>query len=185
MSPLLVVPAVWAPEFCREVQRAMDEGDAGAAEILDGTLTRQDEVRRALDITVADAVMALVDAALTIERDRTARHFGIQLHGSVGASCLRYLPGGHYRRHRDRDPDMAGDTSNRVVTVVVWLDSADMPGVPGGFSGGTLVVTNPVSGEDHYVIPVVGTLVAFPAEWPHEVLPVTRGIRDVVVDWWT
>jgi predicted 2-oxoglutarate/Fe(II)-dependent dioxygenase YbiX len=31
--------------------------------------------------------------------------------------------------------------------------------------------------------PVEGTLIAFPATWLHEVLPVTAGVRDAIVDW--
>jgi predicted 2-oxoglutarate/Fe(II)-dependent dioxygenase YbiX len=31
--------------------------------------------------------------------------------------------------------------------------------------------------------PRAGMLVAFPSDLPHEVLPVTAGIRDAVVDW--
>jgi predicted 2-oxoglutarate/Fe(II)-dependent dioxygenase YbiX len=185
IRPLLVVPDAWAPEFCREVQQAMDEGDADDAEIVDGATSVDLDVRRALDITVADDVLTQVEAALMIERDPASRYFGIELSGSVGASCLRYLPGGHYRRHRDRDPEFGDDTSARLITVVVWLNSADTPSSSGAFAGGTLVVTDPVSGHSRHMVPEVGTLVAFPAEWPHEVLPVTRGIRDVVVDWWT
>jgi predicted 2-oxoglutarate/Fe(II)-dependent dioxygenase YbiX len=33
------------------------------------------------------------------------------------------------------------------------------------------------------VVPVAGTLVAFPSHVLHEVLPVTAGIRDAIVDW--
>jgi predicted 2-oxoglutarate/Fe(II)-dependent dioxygenase YbiX len=32
-------------------------------------------------------------------------------------------------------------------------------------------------------VPRAGTLVAFPSDVPHEVLPVTSGLRDAVVDW--
>jgi predicted 2-oxoglutarate/Fe(II)-dependent dioxygenase YbiX len=33
------------------------------------------------------------------------------------------------------------------------------------------------------VVPRAGTLVAFPSDTPHEVLPVTGGVRDAIVDW--
>jgi predicted 2-oxoglutarate/Fe(II)-dependent dioxygenase YbiX len=33
------------------------------------------------------------------------------------------------------------------------------------------------------IAPRAGMLVAFPSDIPHEVLPVTAGVRDAIVDW--
>jgi predicted 2-oxoglutarate/Fe(II)-dependent dioxygenase YbiX len=33
------------------------------------------------------------------------------------------------------------------------------------------------------IVPAAGTLVAFPSDVLHEVLPVTAGVRDAIVDW--
>lgn len=161
----------------------MDEGDAEAAEILADGLQVDAEVRRALDITIAPDVLDRVEASLARQRARAAAFFDVALAGSVGASCLRYPEGGHYRRHRDRDPRFDSDTDVRLVTVVVWLNTADEGTTKGAFGGGSLCVDDS-GGRTHQIVPVAGTLVAFPADWPHEVMPVTRGTRDVVVDWW-
>lgn len=162
----------------------MDEGHADHAEILDaGTLVDED-VRRALDVSVSEGVLDTVEQALAHERARAATFFDVVLGGSVGASFVRYLEGGHYLRHRDRDPLFEAGTDARLVTVVVWLNSADSPTAAGAFAGGTLRLIDPDSGRVQDLLPTAGTLVAFPAEWPHEVRPVTRGTRDVVVDWW-
>jgi predicted 2-oxoglutarate/Fe(II)-dependent dioxygenase YbiX len=37
--------------------------------------------------------------------------------------------------------------------------------------------------ESRDIVPRAGTLVAFPSDVPHEVLHVTSGLRDAVVDW--
>jgi len=161
----------------------MDVGATAPAEVVDGQPVVDLAVRDALDVTLDEALLDELDDQLQMHRGIAAEHFGLTLGGSVGASCLRYPPGGHYRRHRDRDPDFGPGTDDRQLTVVVWLNSADTPTAAGDFSGGTLRVFAP-GGMIHDVIPKAGTLVAFPADWPHEVLPVTRGLRDVVVDWW-
>jgi predicted 2-oxoglutarate/Fe(II)-dependent dioxygenase YbiX len=46
--------------------------------------------------------------------------------------------------------------------------------------GGVLRIYHP---DPFDIAPKAGTLVAFPSEVPHEVLPVTSGVRDVVVNW--
>jgi predicted 2-oxoglutarate/Fe(II)-dependent dioxygenase YbiX len=161
----------------------MDGGEMAPAEVVDGLPVVDRSVRDALDVTIDPALLDLVDERLVPHRDLAARHFGLVLSGSVGASCLRYPPGGHYQRHRDRDPDFGPGTDDRQLTVVVWLNSAETRWAPGDFGGGTLRVFAP-DGGTHDMIPRAGTLVVFPADWPHEVLPVTRGLRDVVVDWW-
>ncbi len=179
---MLVLTHAWPRAFCRQVQEAMDVGHAEAADVLVDGLARPDEARRALDVTVAARVLTLVERRLARAREQASRFFQVPLTDSVGATCLRYHAGGYYRRHRDRDPDFDEATSVRLVTAVVWLNTADGVG-PGDFGGGTLRIFPP-HGPARDVVAEAGTLLAFPSDWPHEVLPVTRGIRDVVVDWW-
>lgn len=178
----LEIPGAWPAALCAQARRAMDAGEAAPAEVVHGTPVVDRAVRDALDVTVDARMLETIEAALEQARPAAARHFDLELVGSVGASCVRYPPGGLYKRHRDRDPDFGTSTDDRRLTVVVWLNSADTPTEPGDFAGGSLRVFAPVGVCD--LTPRTGTLVAFPADWPHEVLPVTRGLRDVVVDWW-
>jgi len=183
-ADLLVMNGVWSPEFCRLVRQAMDAGDSADAEIVDGAFTVDVTVRQALDVTIDPAVLRQIE-------DRTAElaapigaYFDLALTGSVGVTCLRYVPGGHYLRHRDRDPAPGSRTEDRRVSMVVWLNSARSASEPDGFEGGVLRLFAPGVDTPVDVAAVAGTMVAFPSEWPHEVTPVTRGRRDVVVDWW-
>ena len=64
----------------------------------------------------------------------------------------------------------------------MWLNSGDTTTERGDFAGGELQLY-PEGRDAVTITPVAGTLVAFPSDWSHEVLPVTRGTRDVVVDW--
>lgn len=190
---LLIRSEVWSPAFCARIRAAMDAGEPTEAEILDdasGDHREQDagtdvdrSVRRALDITIPDALMDVVVDAFAALRPHLEAHFAAPLSRSDGVGLVRYLSGGRYRRHRDRDDDFP-ETSHRRVSAIVWLSSAtpSEDGAPGDFDGGTLRVWDD-AGKSHDLIPRTGMLVAFPAHWSHEVLPVTRGIRDAVVDW--
>ncbi len=185
---LLVAPDVWTPAFCARVRAAMDAamdaGEAHAAEILEAptSIDVDQAVRRALDVTVPDALMDAVVDALAACRPRLEAHFGVTLPRSDGVGLVRYLAGGRYRRHRDRD-DAYPETSHRRVSAIVWLSAGSAPeGAPADFDGGALRVWD-ASGSASDLIPRTGMLVAFPSHWSHEVLPVTRGIRDAVVDW--
>jgi predicted 2-oxoglutarate/Fe(II)-dependent dioxygenase YbiX len=185
MKPgLLVARAVWSNTFCNEIRRAMDLGDAEAAEIIDGDFTVDAGVRRAFDVTIAPEALDLVERALERLRPRVSDFFRLPLAGSVGVSCLRYGQGGHYLRHQDRDPQPGSGTEDRRVSVIVWLNSAGPENAGGEFEGGTLRLFEPGRRDAHALIPTAGTLVAFSSEWPHEVTPVKWGTRDVVVDWW-
>ena len=182
---LLVVPHAWPVAFCEQLRRAFDKGDAGAAAIVEAGPLIDQTVRRALDITPAPHVLARIEQALEHLRPRVAAFFGEPLDGDpVGVTCLRYGPGGHYLRHRDVDPTPGSGTEHRLVSVIVWLNSATTASTPGDFDGGSLLLYGPGSETVTEVIPTAGTLVAFPAIWSHEVQPVIRGTRDVVVDWW-
>lgn len=182
-APLLVRPGFWPAAFCTEIRRAMDAGDMGPADILTGTAQTNTAVRRALDITVDDMMLARVEQSLVAVRDELSRHFRVPLTGSVGVSFLRYLEGGRYRRHQDADPRQGSGTEDRRVSLIVWLTSGRSATAERDFSGGVLRLWCPDRAQPEDLTPEAGTLVAFPSTWPHEVLPVTRGVRDAVVDW--
>ncbi len=179
---LLELPTAWTREFCREVQRAMDHGDSDAAEILEGGCSVDTRARFAFDITVDEACQARVDEALRATWPRLLAHFGLTIVESLGAGCLRYPPGGRYGRHRDRDDEFGALIEGRRVSLIVWLNTASTTTDRGDFDGGRLRLY-PAARPAIDIRPVAGALVAFPSDWVHEVLPVTRGARDVVVDW--
>jgi len=180
---VLLLPNAWPPDLCLEVRHAMDDGEAEPAEIVEGDITLDDTVRRAFDVSIDPGVLGRLEDALQGLRPQIADFFHVAITGSVGATCLRYIEGGHYLQHRDCDPRPGSGTEDRRVSVIVWLNSAASHTTAGEFQGGTLNLFAPDSAEPRAIIPVAGTLVAFPSEWPHEVLPVTHGTRDVVVDW--
>lgn len=181
-ASVLVEQNAWPAAFCHDVRLAMEAGEAGAAEIIDGGYVIDDTVRLAYDVTLPRDWTRRLERAVAALVPRLSVFFDVPLSETVGVTCLRYPEGGMYRRHRDRDPRPGSGTEMRLVSMIVWLNSGTTATDRGEFDGGILRLYP--DGDDAIAItPVAGTLTAFPAEWPHEVTPVTRGTRDAVVDW--
>jgi len=152
----------------------MDSGAAMPAEIYADDYCVDEDARRAFEVEVRDDVINEVQHAIGRIRQEIAEFFGIALRGDEGPGFLRYSIGGFYRRHLDVSPEW-DERFPRRISVVVFLTSAGEQ-----CEGGALRVYLP---EMCDVTPRAGTLVAFPSDLPHEVLPVTSGVRGVIVDW--
>jgi predicted 2-oxoglutarate/Fe(II)-dependent dioxygenase YbiX len=176
MSPrgVFIVADFRDPQWCERIRAAMDRGESTPAEVHADGFVVDREVRRTLEVEVDSTTVAEVERSFTSVCHRVGRFFGISLSGDEGPGFLRYLAGGFYRRHRDVLSD-AGEDFPRRVSVVMFLTSAGER-----CEGGALRIYQP---DPFDIAPKAGTLVAFPSEVPHEVLPVTSGVRDVVVDW--
>lgn len=176
--------AFWDRRTCAALRLAMDGGDHAPAEIYDEAFVVDRSVRDTADVEVDAPTLAQVETALAAVRPRVGRHFNLSLAASEGAGFLRYGVGGRYRAHQDALPPGDG-VSPRKVSVVVFLTGAPWVSAPtrslSACDGGALRIY----GWDRHldILPAPGMLVAFPATSIHEVLPVTRGVRDVVVDW--
>ena len=89
-------------------------------------------------------------------------------------SYLKYKPGYFYKTHSDEaflfpaQPDFF-----RELSYVFFVNE--------DFSGGALHFPN----QNKVIKPRENTLIIFPSNWcfPHEVLPVTRGVRHTAVTW--
>jgi SM-20-related protein len=168
---------------CRRVQAAMDAGTPEQAEVLSDGFEVQEDVRRAMQIDIADAVLAMVDATLDSVRIPIASFYRLVLQSREGVSLMRYETGGFYKPHVDRAHVPSWPlTERRQITMVLFLESSRDVEPAGGFSGGHLRLF-PDDGDPIEIAPKAGTLVAFPASMLHEVTPVTSGRRDTIVDW--
>lgn len=152
----------------------MDRGESTPAEVRANGFVVDRQVRRTLDVEVDSTTVAEVEHSIASVCERVARFFGLSLSGDEGPGFLRYPAGGFYRRHRDVLSD-SGEDFPRRISVVMFLTSAGEM-----CEGGALRIYQP---DPFDIAPKAGTLVAFPSDVPHEVLPVTSGVRDVVVDW--
>jgi SM-20-related protein len=109
------------------------------------------------------------------------------LDGVEEPQFLRYGPGDYFVAHQDGNTPLVYDESRfRKVSVVIFLSAQSEYPTPETFCGGALVLHGSVGqGEPPVTLaPAPGTLVAFPAETTHEVLPITHGERLSVVSWY-
>jgi predicted 2-oxoglutarate/Fe(II)-dependent dioxygenase YbiX len=173
-SMMFVRPEFWLASDCLRIRAAMDSGAATPAEIYADDYRVDEDARRAFEVEVDEDIINEVQRAFGRIRPEMSQFFGIALRGDEGPGFLRYHIGGFYRRHLDVSPKW-DERFPRRISVVVFLTSAGEQ-----CDGGSLRVYLPDMCE---IVPCAGTLVAFPSHMPHEVLPVTEGVRDVVVDW--
>src|SRR5207244_6418394 len=157
---------------CARIRTAMDRGSISRAEIYADRYRVDEEARRAYDVEVDDETADEVQRAISAGRAQVAGFFGLTLSADEGPGFLRYTSGGFYAVHRDVLPDRDVEFPRRI-SVVLFLTTARE-----GCDGGSLRLYKP---EPLDIAPRAGMLVAFPSDMPHEVLPVTAGIRDAVV----
>ena len=182
---VLIEHGFWTPEACARIRRAMDRGRMEAAEVYEEGFAVS-AARRSFDVDVDQTTLAWIDRALLPARALAGDFFSLDLRASEGAGLLRYPPGGFYGPHRDVLPRAAGDWQRHISLVIFLNSSGNEAGDGGSFGGGELRLYRDVPDHEQnllVIVPRCGTLVAFPARCLHEVLPVTRGTRDAVVDW--
>ena len=163
--------------WCERIRASMDRGRRSAAEVLAGDFRIDGEARRAWEVEVDETTLAEVDATIREARPRISEVLSVALTHNEGPSLLRYEVGGFYGPHVDCLDDESDEWPRRI-SVIVFLTTA------GDSDGGTLRLhPGDESAAPVDLVPSAGTLVAFPSGWLHEVLPVTRGVRDSIVDW--
>lgn len=173
-------------EVCCRIRAAMDAGATTAAEVYVEGYVVDERVRRARDVSVDSDIVSLAERLIDAIRPDVSGFFGVALEASEGPGFLTYCTGDFYRAHRDVGGG-PGDDFPRRVSVVLFLTDAGPGSDAGRCQGGALrlhgVSSDARPGEPLDIAPEVGMLVAFPSDLLHEVLPVTGGVRDVVVDW--
>ena len=167
-APILMLPNVFEPDFCRELIVDYEAGAPGESGVLRGGENVLDgKFKRRRDHTVTDP--RLLQAANARIRRRVAPEIEkvffmkaryIERH-IVG--CYAAEDGGHFRPHRDNGP---GLSAHRRFAVSINLC--------GAFDGGDLVF--PEYGDTAYKAPP-GWAVVFPCGIMHQVAPVTAGRR--------
>ncbi len=185
-SGVLIRSGFWSDAQCARVRSAIDRGRAASAEIYDNGYVVDEQVRKTYDVDIEPAIVGEVERALGGVRGEVSRFFGTTLTSTEGPGFLRYPPGGFYRAHQDR-LENSGDEFPRRISLVLFLSSAAAGPGDGRYEGGALRLYGVADPGDHAVpldiAPAAGTLVAFRSDVLHEVLPVTAGVRDAVVDW--
>jgi SM-20-related protein len=151
------------------------EAAAGEPATLLGS-PRPSSARRATRIAVSENARTAIVRLLEGLEPRIEAHFARELEGFEAPQFLRYGPGDYFVAHQDGNTPLMHDESRfRKVSVVIFVSAPD------AYIGGSLVLhaEPPVT-----LAPRPGTLVAFPSETTHEVLPITHGQRLSIVSWY-
>ena len=177
-APVLVIPDVFEPEFCKEVIRLFDEGGSEPSGVLiqkaDGRLVYEadEEVKVRREHRVQDGPM-LKQILHRIERRvlpeiHWAFNFPVSRFEGVKVVLYDADSGGFFSAHRDND---GPDTAHRRFAMTLNLNSEE-------YAGGALRF--PEYGPAEFK-PPSGAAVIFSCNLAHEALPVTRGQRYAVV----
>jgi len=176
-APVLILPRVFEPEFCRElINRYEEQGGSESGYMIekDGQTIgkidhsfkrRQDfnfdegaefePLRAAVRARIATRLVPEIKKAFSFDASRIERYIVACYDGSVG---------GHFRPHRD---NTTAGTAHRRFAVTINLNEEE-------FEGGELRF--PEFGDRTYRAPTGGAVV-FSCSLLHEATPVTRGRR--------
>jgi predicted 2-oxoglutarate/Fe(II)-dependent dioxygenase YbiX len=163
---------------------AVPRGTPGEPEVVD------ESRRKVLHTDLGERTEAFVRLRLDELKPEMEKRFKAALTGYSGPHFLRYQPGGHYTVHRDRSPGARSNVAARVVSIVIFLNSASEEPHPGCYGGGALRFHGLMNGPGwencaFSLDAEPGLLVGFDSTVLHEVLPVTFGERMTVVAWYT
>jgi SM-20-related protein len=186
---LLEIDEVFEAATLEEIRREMGAAQGAPATVLGSTPQHRitSNARKATRIAVCEATCAAVVGLLERLQPRVEAHFGRSLDGFEEPQFLRYGPGDYFVAHQDGNTPLVYDESRfRKVSVVIFLSTQSEHPMPETFCGGSLVLHGSFGQPEPRLTltPASGTLVAFPSETTHEVLPITHGERLSIVSWY-
>ncbi|MDB5354894.1 MAG: alkyl hydroperoxide reductase/Thiol specific antioxidant/Mal allergen [Phycisphaerales bacterium] len=173
LAPVLSVPYVFEPEFCRKLIDLHEQQggvECGMLPEADGQTMRPHDpsYKQRTDYNIADpAMISEVQTRLKrrlIPEIKKAFQFDARHIERYIVSCYDAQAGGHFRAHRD---DTTKDAAHRRFAVTINLNA-------GEYEGGDLRF--PEFGFGTYRASTGGAIV-FSCSLLHEVIPVTRGKR--------
>jgi SM-20-related protein len=196
-----------SPEFFKTAGLFLKEGflsnqqcdairdEMAAGQQADAALSRQGEGDGVVDPHVRKTKLARVSKETRLQMREAllsllpalGEHFKVALTEVQPTNYLVYREGDFIIRHLDASKGGDRVESRRKVSIVVFLNDQSETPCDGAYAGGSLVfyglLPPPFHILGHPLDGKRGSLVAFLPEVPHEVKPVTRGIRYTVVSW--
>lgn len=192
---LFIVEGFFEPELCAELRAAMrgaTERKAGTVGTQGATFVVDPKVRRVTNTTVPEALGERVRTRMLAIAPDLERAFKVTLTDCQTPSFLHYVTGDFYQRHRDGSAhvDASAISTARRVSAVIFLNAPAAQPAEGSYGGGALTFYELFEGEKARRIGLPldaaeGLLVAFRADLPHSVSPVTHGDRFTIATWFT
>ncbi len=174
LTNYVVVPDVFTPEECRKIVYSnIPASQAHVSKFLKGTVNDLEMHSRNTKVKAmphVDDFNWIYDRVSHYVREVNRQCFRFKIRHLTDLQILEYENTGFYGTHVDVG---TGETSRRKLSLVVFLTP------PEEYEGGELVMKpwfTPVSQTQ-------GAAVFFPSYIPHEITPVTRGVRHTLVTW--
>jgi predicted 2-oxoglutarate/Fe(II)-dependent dioxygenase YbiX/peroxiredoxin len=172
-APVLIVPRVFEPDFCRTLIEYYESGNAESSGFMqerEGRTVRvlDSQFKRRRDRSVDDPALRLACRERLVDRLKPQVYRAFQFLATYAeryiVSCYDAAEGGFFRAHRD---NTTKGTAHRRFAVTINLNT-------GAYDGGAL--SFPEFGSRTYEAPLGGAVV-FSCSLLHEATPVTRGTR--------
>ena len=179
------------PETCNQIVAELGRGELTAATVygVGDSAAIDERMRRAARVTPSVETFEAVNKQLLDRREEISSQFGLELNSCEEPQFLRYRVGDFFVAHQDGNTGMMQSPreQGRKISVVIFLNRQTENPAPGCYGGGDLVFTewrpDRNCGQFH-LAGEAGTLVAFPSETTHEVIPITHGERYSIVSWY-
>ncbi|MEY2976282.1 MAG: prolyl hydroxylase family protein [Prochlorotrichaceae cyanobacterium] len=180
---ILIIQALFSPEFCREIIDWVNHLSLNPAGIqvrqIDSTVRSNDLLYLGEEESELQALNELIMEKIKLVQAFLHQHYGIYFAHAEPCSILRYQEGQFYKRHVDnllfssRLEEAARQVPIRDVSVVGYLNEA--------FEGGETYFDR----QQVKITPRTGSVLVFPAYWthPHASLPVRRGTKYAFTTW--
>jgi SM-20-related protein len=183
---LFAIEGFFNRDLCSQLCADVRAGSPSSGLIGSGKVDR--EIRRVNKVKVNDVSTALVRRRLIDVKPDLERHFDTVLTDCQGPQFLHYVTGDFYQYHRDEEATSATPKSRRI-SAVIFLNGASAEPRDSRYGGGALTFYEllddstgrslgfPLQAEE-------GLLIAFRADIPHCVTPVTHGDRYTIASWY-
>jgi SM-20-related protein len=189
---LFAVEGFFDRDLCRQLRADMRAGISSVGLVGSGRKFIVDrQFRRVNQIDVNAVSTALVKTRLMGVKPDLELHFDVTLTGCQGPQFLHYVTGDLYQCHRDRrsDQNASAMSKHRRVSAVIFLNGTSAEPRDGMYGGGALtfyeLLDDPTGRSLGFPLQAEeGLLIAFRADLPHSVAPVTHGDRYTIAGWY-
>ena len=189
---LFAVEGFFDRDLCGQLRADMRAGISSVALVGSGREFVVDrQFRSVAQVDVNAVSTALVRTRLMGVKHDLERHFGVALTDCQGPQFLHYVTGDFYQRHRDRrsDQDASAMSKSRRISAVIFLNGTSAEPCDSTYGGGALtfyeLLEGPIGQSLGFPLEAKeGLLIAFRADVPHSVAPVTHGDRYTIAGWY-
>jgi len=190
---LFTVSGFLSPKECEKIQSEMLASELGQAVILDADhkQTVQNTQSRSTGIAkIQQPTHHELNQRLEALLPEISKHFNLSLNKLQPLEFLVYGENDFFKKHSDTSekPDAPEGIRARKITMDVFINGQAAAPTQSHYCGGALSLYGLMSkpGMDQLGIqfePEPGDFMAFPANTPHEVQPITWGTRCTVITW--